>query len=174
MSRNAFNDCEREYNRREEDIEMAKDQRSEAERVGSSQPNSNTQSSDRPTTAEAQKMDATIMTDTARLQELLHRQAKEIADEGHDGWGNTMKMAADRLDALEWRNLSQNERLRGELAEAKSLISFNANDSLKWRTLFQNERNHHQEANDLLRECLDWGLPEDLKERIDAAIGKKK
>jgi hypothetical protein len=29
-------------------------------------------------------------------------------------------------------------------------------------------------AEDLLRECLDWGLPEDLKERIDAAIGKKK
>ena len=29
-------------------------------------------------------------------------------------------------------------------------------------------------AYDLLREVLDWGLPEDLKERIDAAIGKKK
>ncbi len=29
-------------------------------------------------------------------------------------------------------------------------------------------------ANDLLREVLDWGLPEDLKERIDAAIGEKK
>ena len=46
-------------------------------------------------------MDATIMTDTARLRELLHRQAKEIADEGHNGWGNTMTMAADRLDALD-------------------------------------------------------------------------
>ena len=48
MSRNGFKDCEREYNRREEAIEMAKYQRSEAERVGSPQPNSNTQSSDHP------------------------------------------------------------------------------------------------------------------------------
>jgi hypothetical protein len=69
MSRNAFNDCEREYNRREEEIEMAKyqrdeqgrpmtywggmkDQRPEAERVGSPQPKSNTQSSGHPTTAD--------------------------------------------------------------------------------------------------------------------------
>jgi hypothetical protein len=29
-------------------------------------------------------------------------------------------------------------------------------------------------AYDLLRECFDWGLPEDLKERIDVVIGKKK
>ena len=33
MSRNAFPECEREYNRREEAIEMAKDQRSENERI---------------------------------------------------------------------------------------------------------------------------------------------
>lgn len=36
MSRNGFNDCEREYNRREEAIEMAKNQRSEAERIADS------------------------------------------------------------------------------------------------------------------------------------------
>jgi hypothetical protein len=30
MSRNGFAECEREYNRREEEIEMAKDQRAEA------------------------------------------------------------------------------------------------------------------------------------------------
>jgi hypothetical protein len=29
-------------------------------------------------------------------------------------------------------------------------------------------------AYDLLREVLDWGLPEDLKERIDDSIGEKK
>jgi hypothetical protein len=53
MSRNAFNDCEREYNRREEAIEMAKDQRSEAERIADSRSKSSTQSSDHPTPAEA-------------------------------------------------------------------------------------------------------------------------
>jgi len=31
MSRNAFNDCEREYNRREEEIEMAKEERKETD-----------------------------------------------------------------------------------------------------------------------------------------------
>jgi hypothetical protein len=31
MSRNGFNDCEREYNRREEAIEMAKDRAEQAE-----------------------------------------------------------------------------------------------------------------------------------------------
>ena len=34
---------------------------------------------------------------------------------------------------------------------------------------------HPTTADDLLRECLDWGLPDDLKQRIDAAIeGEKK
>jgi hypothetical protein len=34
---------------------------------------------------------------------------------------------------------------------------------------------HPTTADDLLRECLDWGLPEDLKDRIDAHLsGKEK
>jgi len=65
--------------------------------------------------------------------------------------------------------------LRDDIKRHVEIASFNAADSLKWRTMFQNERDHHQEANDLLRECFDWGLPENLKQRIDAAIaGEKK
>lgn len=32
------------------------------------------------------------------LIDLLRLQAKEIADEGHNGWGNTMLMAARKLE----------------------------------------------------------------------------
>ena len=35
------------------------------------------------------------------LVELLQKQAQEIADEGHAGWGNTMNEAADKIMALE-------------------------------------------------------------------------
>jgi hypothetical protein len=34
------------------------------------------------------------------LIELLKKQANEIAQEGHAGWGNTMILAAERLEAL--------------------------------------------------------------------------
>jgi hypothetical protein len=58
MSRNGFNECEREYNRREEAVEMAKDQRSETVDTG-------------------ERQDAVMgkqMTDIAALRE-LHRKA---------------------------------------------------------------------------------------------------
>lgn len=35
------------------------------------------------------------------LAQMLRRQAKEIADAGHYGWGNTMQHAADHIDRLE-------------------------------------------------------------------------
>lgn len=31
---------------------------------------------------------------------LLRNQAQEIAEEGHDGWGNTMTFAADEIETL--------------------------------------------------------------------------
>ena len=37
---------------------------------------------------------------TEWIKELLRKQAQEIADEGHAGWGNTMVHAADELEAL--------------------------------------------------------------------------
>jgi hypothetical protein len=76
MSRNGFADCEREYNRREEAIEMAKYQRSEAERVGSPQPNSNTQSSDHPTTADDLLRQARLCIDPFEYPDM----AEEIDD----------------------------------------------------------------------------------------------
>jgi hypothetical protein len=37
---------------------------------------------------------------TKELIELLRAQAREIAREGHNGWGNTMELAADELEEL--------------------------------------------------------------------------
>ena len=76
MSRNAFNDCEREYNRREEAIEMAKDQRSEAERIADSRSKSSTQSSDHPTTADDLLRQARLCIDPFENPDM----AKEIDD----------------------------------------------------------------------------------------------
>jgi hypothetical protein len=59
------------------------------------------------------------------------------------------------------------KRLRGELAELQNAFE----DAVTAR---EKAEARAAAANDLLRECLDWGLPEDLKERIDDAIGEKK
>jgi len=56
MSRNGFADCEREYNARQEAVEMAKDERSEAERIADSRSKSSTQSSDHPTYGSLRKL----------------------------------------------------------------------------------------------------------------------
>ncbi len=66
---------------------------------------------------------------------------------------------------------AENERLRGELAEATAIWKGNMQ-------LFSDKAERAEAsavaAYDLLRECFDWGMPEDLKERIDVVIGKKK
>ena len=38
--------------------------------------------------------------DNTELVNLLEKQAEEIADDGHAGWGNTMKLAAERIAQL--------------------------------------------------------------------------
>ena len=38
---------------------------------------------------------------TLELVKILNRQANEIASEGHNGWGNTMREAADKLEELQ-------------------------------------------------------------------------
>lgn len=43
------------------------------------------------------------------IKTMLRKQAEEIADEGHAGWGNTMTEAADRLAALEAK-IEESER----------------------------------------------------------------
>jgi len=43
----------------------------------------------------------------------------------------------------------------------------------KIRALAQGQRTSEQDADELLREVLDWGLPDDLKQRIDAYLSRK-
>lgn len=40
---------------------------------------------------------------TLELVKLLNQQANEIASAGHNGWGNTMRDAADKLEELQER-----------------------------------------------------------------------
>lgn len=43
----------------------------------------------------------------------------------------------------------------------------------KISALAQGQRTSEQDADELLREVLDWGLPDDLKQRIDAHLARK-
>jgi hypothetical protein len=142
MSRNGFNDCEREYNARQEEIEMAKDQRSEAERVGSSQPQCNTQSSDHPTTADS---------DTPRTDEV---------------WGS--------MHGSGYQMMRLAQKLERELAEARRERDDKDKQLASCYDKLCKAESRTAAAYDLLRECLDWGLPDDLKQRIDKAMGEKK
>jgi hypothetical protein len=65
-----------------------------------------------------------------------------------------------------------------ELAEARRIIEILKQDNFNLtEKVIPNIREQAEAraaaAYDLLRECLDWGLPEDLKDRIDAAIGER-
>jgi hypothetical protein len=128
------------------------DQRSEAERIADSRSKSSTQSSDHPTTADS---------DTPRTDKVwgsMH------------GSGYQMMLLAQKLErelaAVKEKYLqvcAQHGRLVDQVFEedGETLKHIAAEVSAA-------------AANDLLRECFDWGLPEDLKERIDAAMGEKK
>ena len=50
---------------------------------------------------------------TKDLIKLLKKQAAEIAKEGHNGWGNTMLEAANRLDTGNELARALNEELTG-------------------------------------------------------------
>jgi len=40
---------------------------------------------------------------TIELVKILNQQSNEIASAGHNGWGNTMRDAADKLEELQER-----------------------------------------------------------------------
>ena len=58
---------------------------------------------------------------TVDLVELLRTQAKEIADEGINGWGNTMTLAADRIAELEVQYQEAFNHLRNRNARVAEL-----------------------------------------------------
>ena len=52
------------------------------------------------------------------ILEVLYEQAKEIANEGHNGWGNTMVMAVTEIERL----TQQLEKYK-QLAEERNMVS---------------------------------------------------
>jgi len=54
-------------------------------------------------------------------------------------WKSSLKFPDDLDEVIEFAR-----ELERELAEAKRIGSFNAEESLKWRTLFQNERDENE------------------------------
>lgn len=62
------------------------------------------------------------MTDVSRgLVERLREAAREIAREGHNGWGNTCTDAADALEA----SLAREERLKSALTDLIGVAGLN-------------------------------------------------
>jgi hypothetical protein len=179
MSRNGFNDCEREYNRREEAIEMAKEERREA-------------MSDSPRTDEvwrsmhgsgyqmmllAQKLERELAEGKNKYLQVCAQHGR-LVDQVFEEDGETLKHIAAEAELADYKLWAEVEiaDLRDDVKRHIEIASFNAAESLKWRNLFQNERDHHQEANDLLRECramLDGLEAQPLIYRIDAAMGKR-
>jgi hypothetical protein len=180
MSRNGFNECEREYNRKEEAIEVAKDQREPAEDSHLSG------QADRPETPTLRSQQEVSAQSGSRAQFLL-RQARlcidpfenpDMAEEIDDYLkGDKYERELAALQNAFEDAMTAREQAEAALVPAMEIASFNAEDSLKWRTMFQNERDHHQAANDLLRECramLDGLEAQPLIYRIDKAMGEKK
>jgi hypothetical protein len=103
-----------------------------------------------------------------------------LVDQVFEEDGETLKHIAAEAELADYKLWAAVEiaDLRDDVKRHIEIASFNAEDSLKWRTMFQNERDHHQAANDLLRECramLDGLEAQPLIYRIDAAIaGEKK
>ena len=81
---------------------------------------------------------------------LVCAQHGRLVDQVYEEDGETLKQ--DRLNAelAELQNAFEDEVTAREQAESRAAA-----------------------ADDLLRECLDWGLPKDLKERIDVAMGER-
>ena len=165
MSRNGFKDCEREYNRREEAIEMAKDQRSEAERIADSRSKSSTQSSDHPTTADDLLRECLDWGLPEDLKERIDA-AMEERDAAADKYrkDNPLGGPANMFDAIASR-IRSGEEYYAVLADFDVTVgALNQAESLA-------------AAYDLLRECramLDGLEAQPLIYRIDAAMGEKK
>ena len=87
---------------------------------------------------------------------------KNASNERPDYWQNAISHGC-LVCEKEIRALAAQEDQRSEaerIADARSKSSTQSSD-------------HPTTADDLLRECLDWGLPEDLKDRIDAHLSRK-
>jgi hypothetical protein len=105
----------------------------------------------------AEKLERELAAKDAELSEakkkylLVCAQHGRLVDQVYEEDGETLKQ--ERLQAeLEKEQLwGKSQSVRAEQAESCADAAY-----------------------DLLRECLDWGLPVDLKERIDVVIGKKK
>lgn len=125
MSRNGFNDCEREYNRREEAVEMAREERSRS-------------MSDTPRTDEVWGNMHGSGYQMMLLAQKLERELEEtviqvkLAQKGYDYEG-----ACE--DARHYKELAA--ALRGELAEAKELLEHSERNAK-----FQHELKQQAEA----------------------------
>lgn len=106
----------------------------------------------------AQKLERELAAKDAELSEakkkylLVCAQHGRLVDQVYEEDGETLKVDA-------WKHLS----VTAIAAENQSVAEY-----------VKELESRAAAAYDLLRECLDWGLPEDLKERIDVVIGKKK
>ena len=65
---------------------------------------------------------------TLELVKILNQQANEIASEGHNGWSNTVRDAADKLEELQER-IYQLENQCAKSAYAHALAEERSDDS---------------------------------------------
>jgi hypothetical protein len=62
--------------------------------------------------------------ETKELIDLLRQQAKEIADANMLGWGNTMMLAAERLEELEAGESAEVSEQTCPMCESKGTVEY--------------------------------------------------